>query len=70
MNNSVTLRYRGGCSLLVLNRSKEEQEEKCLSRTGRREYEPIGSSRKQRKGGKKKKEKKLVNNKGKGRGEK
>jgi len=54
---------------LVLNRSKEGQEEKCLSSRGRAENEPIGNSRKQMKRGKKKKEKKLVNNKRKGRGE-
>jgi len=29
MNTFVTLKFRGGCSLWVLNRGKEGQEEKC-----------------------------------------
>jgi hypothetical protein len=37
MDTSVTLKFRGGCSLSVLNRGREGQEEKCLSSTGRTE---------------------------------
>jgi len=54
----------GGHGLFsVLNRGSEGQEEKCVSGTGRAEK---GTKKR---GEKKEKEKKLVNNKGKGRGE-
>ena len=60
MNNSVTLKFRGGC-LSVPKQGKVGQEKKYPSSMEE-------EKRKQRKGGKKKKNK-LVNNKGKGRGE-
>lgn len=37
MNNSVRMKLRGGCCLLVLDRGKEGQKEKCSSNTGRAE---------------------------------
>ena len=62
MDTSVTLKFRGGYSLSVLNQARGGQEEKCLSSTGRAEKET-------KKRGKERKRKKLVNNKGKGMGE-
>jgi hypothetical protein len=37
MNNSVTMKLRGGCVLSVLDRSEEGQKEKCPSNTRRAE---------------------------------
>jgi hypothetical protein len=37
MNNSVTRKLRGGCSLSVLDRGEEGQKKKCLSNIGRAE---------------------------------
>jgi len=37
VNNSVTLKLREGCSLLVLDRGTDEQKEKGSSNTGRAE---------------------------------
>jgi len=37
MNNSVRMKLRGGCCLLVLDRGKEGPKEKCSSNTGRAE---------------------------------
>jgi len=64
MNNSVTLKFGGGCSLSVINQSKEVREEKCLISRVRTEKEYLLNGRKQRKGGKKKQ--RVVNNNVKG----
>jgi hypothetical protein len=50
MDTSVTLKFRGGHSLSVLNCGREGQEEKCLSSTGRAEKETKkrGKGRKRR----------------------
>jgi hypothetical protein len=63
MYNSETLTERG-CSLLVLNLDKKEQE-KCLSSTKRAEKEYVGNSRTQRKGRTRNIDKKFANYKGK-----
>ena len=49
MNISLTLKFRGGCILSVLNRGREGQE-KCPSSTGRAEKETKkkGKERKRR----------------------
>ena len=39
MSNSVALKFRGGYSLLVLNRGKEGQEDYCPSSTRKAEKE-------------------------------
>jgi len=57
----------GGCSLSVINQSKDVREEKCLISRVRTEKECLLSGRKQRKRGKKKQ--RVVNNNVKGRGE-
>jgi hypothetical protein len=37
MNNSVTLKFIGVCSIMVLSKGKRGQEEKCLGSTGNAE---------------------------------
>ena len=41
MHSSVTLTFRGGRSVSVLEQGKEGQEEKCTSGTGRAEKETL-----------------------------